>query len=182
MPEYFILGVPHDIQDSHPFEREVRNEIQNRQITLVAEEFPFDEAIISTARSAARSLQIPYLQIDLVPNEWSQYGIDCEMRARSDAACFQGQDVRLTHADGIRENLWISRIEESPAGGRVLVICGYLHVKFLADNIHRRNGTVLAEKTFPACLLERQPEKTFSPNELREHLGLNGGFKAPRGT
>lgn len=171
MLEYVILGTSHEIQDSTQFEQPVMGALQRHAIALVAEEYPFD--IESKVRSCARLLNISYLQIDLFPKEWAAYGIDHEMKMRADAACLQGQDCRLSHADAVREDFWLKRIEKTTEGGRVLVICGYLHSRFLAEKIRERGGRVVAESTFPADLSERKPTKIFSPEELKEYLQEN---------
>jgi hypothetical protein len=75
MMEYVVIGTSHDVQDSPEFESRTRMEIQENRITLVAEEFPFDEQIVSKVCAVAKSMQIPYLQIDLLPHEWAKYGI-----------------------------------------------------------------------------------------------------------
>jgi hypothetical protein len=90
----------------------------------------------------------------------------------------QGQDVRLSHADGIREGLWLARIEKRFASGRVLIVCGYLHADFLGEIIEGRGGKVLAKMAFPTSFLARQPERTFDPTELREYLGEKDGYSS----
>ena len=165
-------------KDSPGFESQTRKEIQENQITLVAEEFPFDEQIVSKVHAVARSMQIPYVQIDLLPQEWAKYSIEYEMKARCESACLQGQDVRLSHADGVRENLWLARIERSFTSGRVLIVCGYLHADFLDEIIERRGGKVLVKVAFPANLLARKPERTLNPPELGEYLGEKDGYRS----
>jgi hypothetical protein len=96
------------------------------------------------------------------------------MKARSDAACLQNVDVRLSRADSIRENFWLDKIESVPRDGHVLIICGYLHVDFLASSVSTRGGRVVKKCTYPTNLLGVMPTITFSPDKLREYLQEQG--------
>src|SRR5579875_3198410 len=74
----------------------------------------------------------------MFPQEWPDHGIECEMRIRAN---FQtDRDIRLSHADSAREKFWLKKIEANMDGGSVLVICGYLHVNFLAQKVEERGG------------------------------------------
>ncbi len=172
--EYVILGTSHCVQDSSEFERPVMDAIQKHAIRLVAEEYTCDSP--SMVSVTTKRLHIPYLQVDLFPEEWAAHGIDSEMRIREQL--FAGQDVRLSHADAVREDFWLEKIEKSIELGRVLIICGYLHLDFLAGKIRERGGKVLDRSTFPVVLLGRKPTKIFSPSELKQYLrdqGENAG-------
>ncbi len=175
MIEYAILGTSHEIQDSPEVARQAEKDIQTMGITLVAEEYPMSTA--SSVCTVAARLEIPYLQIDPPPEEWSIYGIDYEMNARLNAACLQGQDIRLSHADRIREDLWLQKIENKIKSGRVLIVCGYLHLNFLAENIETRGCIVVAKGTFPTCLLDRKPDKILDLPELKGYLQSPGASK-----
>jgi hypothetical protein len=173
--EYVILGTSHpDMQDSTKFGRPVMETIQNHSINLVAEEHNCDS--ISMACVTTKHLHIPYLQIDLFPQEWAEHGIDREMKLREQLP--KDQDIRLSRADGVREDFWLEKIEASLNYGRVLVVCGYLHVDFLALRVERRGGTVLEKNTFPTELLDRKPEKILNLADL-EKLIRNGHNIAP---
>lgn len=171
MIEYLILGTSHEIQDTDCLGGQARGYIVRHDVKLVAEEFPLD--IVSRVHAAATMLHVPYLQIDLLPHEWPDYGIDREMKARLDAGCLQGLDVRLSNADTIREDLWLRRIEGHIESGRVLIVCGYLHSDYLAARVHERGGKMLDKRIFPPELAGRKPEKVFNPTELHEHLRNN---------
>jgi hypothetical protein len=167
MTEYVILGTSHDIQESPEFCNRVEKDIRAMAITLVAEEFPFN--ISSKVCAVATTHEVPYLQIDLLPDEWQKWGIDYEMNARLGEA-FQGQDIRFSHADQVREDLWLQKIEDCTGNERVLIVCGYLHSNFLADNVQARGGSVISKNTFPTCLIDRKPDKTLTLEGLREFL------------
>jgi hypothetical protein len=87
-----------------------------------------------------------------------------------DAPCLVNADVRLSHADSVRENTWLDKIEKELKHGRVLIVCDYLHVYFLADNILNRGAILREQNAYPVDLLRRTPEKTFTPTELRDYL------------
>jgi hypothetical protein len=63
------------------------------------------------------------------------------------------RNVYLRHADGIREEFWLDRVEEAQPKGPVLLICGYKHLDFLADKIELR-GHCASKKVFPPRLVE----------------------------
>lgn len=168
MINYAIFGTSHDLQDCPQFERPLIDTVLEHRITVIAEEYPFD--IASAVSVVAGRLQIPYLQIDLRPNEWAAHGIDWEMKIRVDVPCLVNADVRLSHADSVRENIWLDKIERKWKHGRVLIVCGYLHVSFLANNIQNRGAILLGQNAYPVDLLQRTPEKTLSPSELQDYL------------
>jgi len=87
---------------------------------LIGEEYPFRTG--SRVCAVAKRLDILYLQIDLYREEWAVHNIGKEMTVRE--RILQGYDVRLSHADAVREQLWLERIEASLDRGRVLVIFG----------------------------------------------------------
>ena len=171
MIEYVIFGTSHVIQESLQFANQVEKCIRECEITLVAEEFPFE--IVSKVHAVATSLNIPYLQIDLFPYDWRTYHIDYEMAMRLDAGCLAGLDVRLSHADEVREELWLQKIEKNIERRRVLIVCGYLHLHYLAIKINNRGDKILDQKTYPSDLLNRTPDKIFTLMELREYLENN---------
>jgi len=166
--EYIILGTSHTVQESGPLESFAADILDQYEIRLIAEEYPCDTQ--SRIGAIAKRRHIPYLQVDLWPNEWAEHGIDWEMKARSDAAYLQNDDVRLSHADSIREGFWVDKIESSLKDGLVLIICGYLHLEFLATNIQARGDKVAEKCTHPPSLLGRTPTKTFTRDGLREYL------------
>jgi len=166
LKEYLILGTSHTSQDSLQLESSAVALIDKYKISLVAEEYPCDDKSRVCAMAARR--HIPYLQVDLFPDEWSAHGIDWEMRTRSNAPCLQGIDVRLSHADSVREHFWLDKVES--ALGRALIICGYLHLDFLAGSIRAGGGIVVDKCAFPSSLLGTTPTLTLSPDELTKYL------------
>jgi hypothetical protein len=170
MIEYVILGTSHQIQDSSKFEKPVMDAIGKYSIKLVAEEYTCDNA--SMVCVTTKRLHIPYLQVDLYPQEWAACKIDWEMGMREQF--LQGQDCRLTHADAVREGFWLEKIEASVDRGIVLIVCGYLHLDFLAQRIGGRGGRVVEKSTFPAHLRGSRPTMVLSPAELEDYLKKQG--------
>lgn len=174
MREYVMLGTSHLIQDEPDFEGPVKGACEDYGINMVAEEFPFETE--SVVHRVAREMQIPYLQIDMTPGEQIGHAIYEELGKR--AECLPREDCRLSHADAIREDFWLEKIESKTGRGRVLVVCGYLHVNYLAEKAVHRGGHVNG-RIFSPPSLDRRPSIILSPAELdeycREH-GLQAGW------
>lgn len=168
MIEYVILGTSHQIQDSCKFEKPVMDAIGKHSITLVAEEYTCDTA--SRICATTKRLHIPYLQVDLYPQEWAAYKIEREMNLRKDEQSLAGEDCRLSHADAVREGFWLEKIEASVDRGRVLIVCGYLHLDFLTQRVGEHGGMVVEKGTFPPELRDRRPAIVLSPAELEQYV------------
>jgi hypothetical protein len=174
MNEYVIIGTSHWVQESNELEGVVVRAAR-QGVTLIAEENPYD--IDSTsARRAAQRQGIAYLQVDPSPAEWAGLGIAREMNLRDGP--LQGEDVRLSHADAVREGFWLEKIEASMNRGRVLIICGYLHLHFLTQRVEERGGKVVEKSTFPPQLGSRKPTLVLSPAELEAYLRNRGEARA----
>ena len=93
--EYAILGTSHTVWDSGQLESSAAAIIRKYKIRLIAEEYPSDDQ--SRICAMAKRRHIPYLQIDLFGDEWKMHEIDWEMRMRTDSACLQNLDIRLSH-------------------------------------------------------------------------------------
>ncbi|MGC9996987.1 MAG: hypothetical protein ABSE79_16845 [Terriglobia bacterium] len=174
MTEYLIIGTSHWVQESSELEDTVVRAARHG-VALIVEENTYDIASTS-ARRAAKRQGIAYLQVDPSPAEWAELGIEREMDLRD--RCLQQEDVRLSHADDLREELWLSRIDAAQFLGRVLVVCGYLHVDFLAKKVEERGGTVAEKSTFPADLLARKPTTVLSQAELEDYVNTSHGTGA----
>jgi hypothetical protein len=170
--EYVIVGTPHGRQESQEFAERVVDLVSQHSVSLVAEEYP--HSIWSPVHSMTSRAGVPYIQIDPTEEEWGALGISREMQLRRDTPSLNRVDCRLSHADAIREDLWLRRIEEQLSGGRVLVVCGYLHVHFLADAAAARGSVVLEARTFPPELLNRTPDLILSQKELDDHVASEG--------
>ena len=164
--EYVILATSHEVQDSSRIGSFLVETVQCHSIRMIAEEYPLDT--LSVAFNIAKRLHIAYLQIDPLPDEYALLDIRREMEARRDH--LGGQDIRLSHADAVREEFWLERIEENAPCGPVLIICGYLHAGFLAQRVKERGGTVSETIGFPPELLNRSPSEVLSPAQLEERI------------
>lgn len=164
--EYVILATSHEVQDTPKIKECLWNALKKHSIRLIAEEFPCDT--ISVACNIAKRLHIPYLQIDLFPDERRSKGIDDELTAREKH--LTGRDIRLSHADAIREDFWLEKIEDSLNRGPVLIICGYLRADFLEQRVRERGNSVNEKIAFPSELVGRNPSAVLSPTELERYL------------
>lgn len=163
---YVVLGTSDRIQyrskAASPDECRLSDGLQSRihaivdqyDSTLIAEEAPYCDFTI--ARQLADKLMIPYLQIDPFPHEL-EHGIRAEMDLRTilNSKQEEGADYRCPHADEMRENIWLNKIEKHPSVSRVLVVCGYTHTTFLAKKARDR-GYSAEEVFFPEYLRERK--------------------------
>lgn len=166
MNEYVIIGTSHEIQDTSSADDPVRKAASKHAVILITEEYPFK--CQSRVRAVAENMRIPYLQIDPFPEDWAALGIEGELKMREQF--LPGRDIRLSHADAVREDFWLKRIDANLSHGRVLIVCGYLHIDFLAEKVEKRGGAVLEKSTFPAELLHRKPEIVLDPAELEDFL------------
>lgn len=145
--------------------------IEKYAIRLIAEEHTLDTH--SMAFIIALHRHIPYLQIDIFEDEQRQIGVLDELRKRPNDLKRQGEGVqlvchRLSHADGVREDFWLNTIGASIERGRVLIICGYLHVNFLAEKAESHGCRVVEKIFFPKELPDGVEIKVLSLAELDE--------------
>jgi hypothetical protein len=91
----------------------------------------------------------------MLTSEYKEYGIQEEMEVLARFNSKGDADYRCPHADGIRENSWLDRIEKDPSASRVLLVCGYAHTTFLAKKVRDR-GRRAEEVFFPEYLRERK--------------------------
>ena len=136
MIECVIIGTSHEVQDTPRTGQCMQSTIERYAIRLIAEEYPFDTQ--STAFGVAVRRHIPYLQIDMFGDEQRTAGIYEELRKRDNLPKTYDVQYRLSHADGVREDFWLDKIKASLEQGHVLIICGYLHVNFLAEKAESR--------------------------------------------
>jgi hypothetical protein len=158
-----ILGTLHDIQDKSCFEPCVTTAITKHATRLIAEEYPFD--IHSVAFGRAVRLHTPYLQIDMYSAEQIEAGIYDEM-----SKVQPNDDYRLSNADNVREEFWLDKIEASDDRGPVLIICGHLHVAFLAEKAEGRGGRVVERIFFPTGLSDGRRVRVLNPSEQDEQV------------
>jgi hypothetical protein len=165
---YVILGTLHpDPQDTPTIESPLRNVAAKHAPKLIAEEYPFPGVTSTVARTAAK-LGTPYLQIDMDAAEQIKAGIYKELEKCKDFE--YGGSFRLSHADGIREEFWLDRIERNLDEGCVLIVCGCHHVHFLAKKAEGRSATVVEKILFPPDLPDGSQLRALSPTELDEEV------------
>jgi hypothetical protein len=147
----------------------VRELLARYSITLIAEEAPHD--VPTVARLVSNETQLPYLQVDMPSGEYERYGIRSEMDMVATLNSRGDADYRCPHADDIRENSWLEKLEQSPSARRVLLVCGYAHTKFVAQKVRDRD-CVAEELFFPAELRERKIVVAVNP-AFRNAMGQN---------
>jgi hypothetical protein len=118
MAQYFLLGTSHECQDEAVAMKAMAEVLGGRAIGCVAEEYPFDTK--SKARELAEANRLPWIQVDPLPGEWRGLGIEAELDLRQNL--FPHSDVRLAHADAVRERIWLDRIEADAGDRRVLLV------------------------------------------------------------
>jgi len=160
--QIIILGIDHGLQ-CHDKDLEVLicDIIARQRVTLIAEENrPMSETI---ARQVAHSLGLRWTQIDMSIEDRIKAGIDGKlskrMQLRFDANGNPASAIRYAPVeDGIREEFWLDRIEDSADDGTVLVICGCLHCLPLAEKAEKRGHRVLFRVFHPEELSKLKPE------------------------
>lgn len=175
MAQYVIFGTSHECQLESAVEERVIKLAELHAPAVIAEEFPFPGVPSAVSRAAAGT-RVSYCQVDPPPHELPRdVARGLELRQRT----FPDPDVRLSHADAVREEIWLDRIEAAAGDARVLLVCGYLHAPYLAELARSRGGAVLETVFFPGGLAHRTPERTLSPAELEKIAAEGGAFGAP---
>lgn len=160
---FVILGTSHSIQwkpkDASPGELQLMNGLESairelvaaRGIALIAEEGPGNFSL-TVARQVALESRVNHLQVDLNSDdpEWAWIRREMETRDHADAYLQQygADELRFPHADDIRENVWLDRIQKT-ALEPVLVVCGWAHARALSKKVKERCGEAPAVVFFP---------------------------------
>jgi hypothetical protein len=168
---YVILGTSHDIQwaggvpspsvrkDIDGLKSTIRGLIAKYKIKLIAEETLGPNSPPTVAREIADDEKICYREIDMSRDELEAAGIrgETDRRYQSSLSTGRNTEIRLRHADDIRENFWLDKIEGTRATP-VLVVCGWAHTGFLAMKVSARHCVVAGDIYFPPCLREGKIE------------------------
>jgi hypothetical protein len=168
---YVILGTSHDIQwaggapspsvrkDIDGLKSTIRGLIAKYKVKLIAEETLGPNSPPTVAREIANSEKICYREIDMSRDEVEAAGILEELERRYDQRSEENpnSEVRMCHADDIRENSWLDVIEQMKLTP-VLVVCGWAHTDFLASKVRARQYVVAEGICFPPCLREAKIE------------------------
>jgi hypothetical protein len=167
--QYIILGTAHELQPRHPgLKAIVLNLAKANAVKLIAEEVREGCREDSVAAKVAKLLGLPRrVLIDMTKAERTEAGINDALDNRprfvrdekgkevlDNNGDFIARRCYLRHADGIREEHWLNRVEEIRPQGNVLIICGYMHRNFLAEKIKKRCDEVLRIAIFPPHLSE----------------------------
>lgn len=159
-----VLGTDHGLQ---PRDLMLKHKIlglcKEFQVTLIAEEFRPGE--VSVASEAAEECGIaPQLQVDMNSEERKLARIDAVLR-RYEIPRSYSYDVTLGEAtwpppkrpylkkaDGIREEHWLNKIESALDNMKTLLVCGSMHVDFVAQKAEARGHLLIAKRFFPEKL------------------------------
>ena len=161
MVNLIILGIDHRLQPRDLMLKQKISELcKGFQVTLIAEEFRPGE--VSVAGEAAEECGIaPPLQVDMEADERERAGI-AGVLSRYEVPRSYSYDVTLAEkpwpppkrpylkkADGIREEYWLRKIEAATNNTRTLLVCGSMHVDFVAKKAEARGHSVMAKGFFP---------------------------------
>jgi len=155
MIDCVVVGTDHRLQSSDTaLKAHLAHLARNHNFGLVAEECAADASTV--AGQVASSLGVPHLPIDMTDAERKEAGIYDRLCIRpkmrfDPASGYQEEHVYLRHADGVRENFWLDKIEAITCEGQVLVVCGYLHLDPLSEKARRRRHRV-TKTVFPEDL------------------------------
>lgn len=147
MSRVLIIGLDHKVQwgdDSGQLRILLSSSITEKAVQLIAEEaFALPTTV---GRRIACELGIPWLELDLDAFDRQRKGVADELDSRYQGPLFNGgvigfESAYLPNADGIREEVWITRLQRFPADS-TLVICGALHVDPLVKKL-RHIGRVV---------------------------------------
>jgi len=143
-----ILGVDHELQRNDrtgDFGKLICRLLDQASIDLIAEEAK--ETDCTGAQQISSDRSILWLPVDATLLERSRLGIADQLLNRPMPLIFEGDMIvgqksqYLPHADGIREELWVSRMLEKNVD-HALVICGLLHMQSLADKLAARGCSI----------------------------------------
>jgi hypothetical protein len=156
-----ILGIDHLLQRNDENLRALISSIVARErVTLIAEENRLMWDTI--ARQVSASLGLRWIQMDMSIEDRIKAGIEDtisnRMQIRFDANGDMYEPPRYAPVeDGIREEFWLDRIQET-ADGTALVICGACHSGPFAEKAEKRGHKVLSRMFHPESLSELKPE------------------------
>jgi hypothetical protein len=157
-----ILGIDHVLQsDDQDLKVLVSDIVARHCVTLIAEETrPMLETV---ACGVSRSLGLRWIEIDMSLDDQVKTGIREKLSNRMQISFDANRDMYLTPRyalveDGIREEFWLDRIEETADDGTVLIICGAAHVSPLADKAEKRGHKLLLKVFHPEELSELKVE------------------------
>ena len=138
-----IVGTDHTSQDfCTSFGDLIAQIAESERVTLIAEEYPF--ASISAARRMAQSKGIAWVQIDMNTEERVKAGIYEKLCNRMQIRAYDERGMPLLalryapNEDGVREEFWLDRIAEHQIEATILVICGAVHARPLANKAEQR--------------------------------------------
>lgn len=144
------IGLDHSLQQEDPtgdLRKLLHTVFLNSRADLVGEEAHLMPSTV--AKQVASDVGIPWLNVDMDLAQRIQAGIDQELAGREWGPVFKAGNAApvgmrgcyLPHADGIREEYWISQILKRDFNSAVM-LCGGLHLSPLARKLRERGFRV----------------------------------------
>lgn len=154
-----VLGTDHNLQRSDAGLRHKITSIisSNRAISLIAEECS-DPNQITVAREIVQESNglISWCCVDMTDEDRKKAGIYerlCirpKLKFHPETGLDEDPRIYFRHADGVREEFWLDRIADAQPRDEVLIVCGWMHLEFLADKATKRGWSVSKGFYIPA--------------------------------
>ena len=139
----------------------MREIARDDRIELIAEEYSADFNELNTlAKQVTIESGIPYTTVDMTTAERQAAGIYERLCIRPavnfnpNTGELRERHLYLRHADGVREEFWLDKIEARGTDGRVLIVCGHLHLDPLTKRAEIR-GHRVKKRVYPIDLPTR---------------------------
>ncbi len=166
-----ILGTDHILQrGDEGLKQRIEALIEVECVTLIGEEY----LPTGIGGQVAASKGVPWIEIDMSCQERNDAGIGSlsYRRAQYRADNFPLNDeiaIYAPYADGVREESWLTKIENKSAGDTALLICGAIHLRPLTDKAERR-GHQVRGLFYPEELSELQVHMLPEPDHTDTDL------------
>lgn len=160
--EMIILEIDHELQCHDPRLKEVIAELVERRVAMIAEE---NRALFNTlGRQVSELMNLLWIQIDMSIEDRIKARISEKLSNRMQIRGydeFGGPILAIRYAlveDGIREEFWLDRIEETSTEGTVLVVCGCLHCVPFSEKAEKRGHRIASKLFHPESLSDLKAE------------------------
>jgi hypothetical protein len=161
--EMIVLAIDHELQCHDQHLKALMAELVERErVTIIAEENrPLSNTL---GRQVSELMNLPWIQIDMSIEDRIRVGIDGKLANRMQIRGYDEFGVPILAIryapveDGIREEFWLDRIEETASEGTVLVICGCLHCFPFSEKAEKRGHRIVSKVFHPENLSELKAE------------------------
>ncbi len=151
-----VLGTDHALQRSDPGLKQFLDAlIETERVAFVGEEY----TTTSVARQVAESKGIQWIQIDMTQEDRNRAGIGGllgrKFQYRANNSVDEEIAIYAPKGDGIREEWWLTKIENESGSGTALLICGSCHLQPVTEKARHR-GHQVSSHFYPEALSELQ--------------------------